>query len=127
MLNPLSSKEKQIRINAWAAKSLLQYGYFKMFQECPGCGSHNISDYVDGDVYQVRRFNQVSHWHYVCFDCSTAATVYHCVVCGDYYDKDNTRLIQPTFEQLDLIEVPIAIKCQVKDLLIQLEKRQFEK
>ena len=72
---------KQIKINrqkAWRLKVALENGMFDMFHQCPKCDSRNISDYMDEDVYKVRRLNQKPHWHYVCFDCGTEDTIYYC-------------------------------------------------
>jgi hypothetical protein len=123
----VTRKMKLNRQKAWRLKVALENGMFDMFHQCPKCNSSNISDYMDADVYKVQKLNQKPHWHYVCFDCGTAETIYYCTTCCEYYGQDNTRLQSPDFDTLDTVNTPIRFVGQVQDLLAHLNKLEFQK
>ena len=121
---------KQIKVKrhkAWRLKVALENGMFDMFQQCPKCDSHNISDYMDADIYKVQKLTQKPHWHYVCFDCGTDETIYYCTTCCEYYDQKNARLQSPDFDTLDTVTTPIRFVGQVQDLMAHLNKLEFQK
>mgnify|MGYP003118539722 FL=1 len=123
----VTRKMKLNRQKAWRLKVALENGMFDLFHQCPKCNSSNISDYMDADVYKVQKLNQKPHWHYVCFDCGTAETIYYCTTCCEYYGQDNTRLQSPDFDTLDTVNTPIRFVGQVQDLLAHLNKLEFQK
>ena len=123
----VTRKMKLNRQKAWRLKVALENGMFDLFHQCPKCNSSNISDYMDADVYKVQKLNQKPHWHYVCFDCGTAETIYYCTTCCEYYGQDNTRLQSPDFDTLDTVNTPIRFIGQVQDLLAHLNKLEFQK